>query len=59
VFYPASTSTSENVHETAARIRQTFNIRSAFGNSAPSAILIRDTAQKIALAEKLIQDQAK
>jgi hypothetical protein len=49
----------ENLHETAARIRQTFNMRRAFGNSAPSAIVIRDTAQKIALAEKLIQEQDK
>ncbi len=59
VFYLASTSMLENLHETAARIRQTFNMRRAFGNSAPSAIVIRDTAQKIALAEKLIQEQDK
>ncbi len=59
VFYLSPTSTTENVHDTAARIRETLNLRRAFGNSVPSAIVIRDTAQKIALAEKLIQDQAK
>lgn len=59
VFYLAPAPTPESLQETAARVRQTFNIRRAFTYSAPSAIVIRDTAQKIALADKLIQEQSK
>jgi hypothetical protein len=59
VFYLAPFPTPESLQETAARVRQTYNIRRAFTYSVPSAIVIRDTAQKITLAGKLIQEQAK
>jgi len=59
VFYLTPAPTPESLQETAGRVRQTFNIRRAFTYNAPSAIVIRDTAQKITLAGKLIQEQAK
>jgi hypothetical protein len=59
VFYLASASAAEHLQETAAQVRQKFLLRRVFTYSVPSAVVIRDTAQKIALAGQLIQQQDK
>jgi hypothetical protein len=59
VFYLASASAPEHLQETASQVRQKFLIRRVFTYSVPSAVVIRDTAQKIALAGQLIQQQDK
>ena len=47
------------LQETAAEVRQKLVIRRAFTYNVPNALVIRDTAQKISQAEKLIQEQDK
>jgi type II secretory pathway component GspD/PulD (secretin) len=57
VFYLAHATTPDHLQETASEVRQKLVIRRAFTYNVPNALVIRDTAQKIAQAEKLIQQQ--
>jgi type II secretory pathway component GspD/PulD (secretin) len=57
VFYLPHATTPDHLLETAAEVRQKLIIRRAFTYSVPNALVIRDTAQKISQAEKLIQQQ--
>ncbi len=59
VFYLVPASTPERLQATATQVRQKLLIRRLFTYTAPSAVVIRDTAQKIAQADRLIQEQNK
>jgi hypothetical protein len=59
VFYLAHAVTREHLQETATQIRSKINARYVFTYSAPSAVAIRGTAQQIAQADRLIQEQDK
>jgi type II secretory pathway component GspD/PulD (secretin) len=59
VFYLPHATTTQRLQETATEVRQKLVIRRAFTYNTPNALVVRDTAQKIAQAEKLIQQQDK
>lgn len=57
IFYLTSAATPGRLQDTATQVRQQFKIRKLFTYNAPNAIAVRDTAQKIAQASRLIQEQ--
>jgi hypothetical protein len=59
VVYLTHAATPERLQETAAQVRSKTGIRLLFTYSVPSAIIVRDTTEKIALAGRLIQEQDK
>jgi general secretion pathway protein D len=56
VFYLQNVTSVQELQEIATNIRSVTDIRRLFTYNAQNAIIARDTADKIALAEKLIQD---
>jgi general secretion pathway protein D len=56
VFYVKNATTVQELQEIATTIRSIAEIRRAFTYNAMNAIMVRDTADKVALAEKLIYD---
>jgi hypothetical protein len=59
VVYLTHATTPERLQETATQVRSKTGIRLLFTYNAPSAIVVRDTTQKIAQAMRLIQEQDK
>jgi hypothetical protein len=59
VFYLTHATTAERLQETATQIRSKTGIRNLFTYTVPGAIVVRDTAEKLALASRLIQEQDK
>ena len=57
VFYLPHATTTQRLQQIAAEVRQKLTIRRAFTYNTPNALVVRDTAEKIALAEKPIQQQ--
>ncbi len=56
VFYIRNATTVQELQEIATTVRSIAEIRRAFTYNALNAIMVRDTADKVALAEKLICD---
>ncbi|HYP07213.1 MAG TPA: cohesin domain-containing protein [Bryobacteraceae bacterium] len=56
VFYIKNATTVQELTEISTTVRSVAEIRRAFTYNAQNAILIRGTADQVALAEKLIQD---
>jgi general secretion pathway protein D len=56
VFYIRNATTVQELQEIATTVRSIAEIRRAFTYNGLNAIMVRDTADKVALAEKLIQD---
>ena len=56
VFYIKNATTVQELQEIATSVRSIAEIRRAFTYNSMNAILVRDTADKVALAEKLIRD---
>jgi general secretion pathway protein D len=56
VFYIRNATTVQELQEIATTVRSIAEIRRAFTYNALNAIMVRDTADKVALAEKLIND---
>ena len=56
VFYIRNATTVQELQEIATTVRSIAEIRRAFTYNALNAIMVRDTADKVALAEKLISD---
>lgn len=59
VIYLTHGTTPERLQETATQVRTRAGIRRLFTYSVPSAIVVRDTTEKLALAGRLIQEQDK
>jgi hypothetical protein len=59
VIYLAHATTPERLQETATQVRTKTGIRRLFTYTVPSAIVIRDSTEKLALAARLIQEQDK
>jgi general secretion pathway protein D len=56
VFYIKNSTTVQDLQEIATTVRSVTEIRRSFVYSAQNAILVRGTADQVALAEKLIKD---
>ena len=56
VFYVTNATTVQEFQEIATAIRTVAEIRRVFTYNAQRAMIVRDTVDKVALAEKLIQD---
>ncbi|MBI4876421.1 MAG: hypothetical protein HY822_17435, partial [Acidobacteria bacterium] len=56
VFYLQNVTTVQELQEIATNIRSVTDIRRVFTYNAQNAIVVRDTVDKVMLAEKLIQD---
>jgi general secretion pathway protein D len=56
VFYIKNSTTVQDLQEIATTVRSVTEIRRSFVYSAQNAILVRGTADQVALAEKLIRD---
>lgn len=56
VFYVKNATTVQELQEISTTVRSVTEIRRAFTYNAGNAILVRGTADQVALAEKLIQD---
>ncbi len=56
VFYLQNITTTQELQEIAVSIRSVTDIRRLFTYNAQNAILVRATADQVALAEKLLQD---
>ena len=56
VFYIRNSTTVQDLQEIATTVRSVTEIRRSFVYSAQNAILVRGTADQVALAEKLIKD---
>jgi general secretion pathway protein D len=56
VFYIRNATTVQELQEIATTVRSIAEIRRAFTYNGLNAIMVRDTADKVALAEKLIAD---
>lgn len=59
VIYLTHPGTPERLQETASQVRTKASIRRLFTYTAPNAIVVRDTTEKLALASRLIQEQDK
>jgi hypothetical protein len=59
VIYPTHPTTPERIQQTAIQIRTKAGIRNLFAHNATRAIVVRDTAENLALAARLIQEQDK
>ncbi len=56
VFYLQNVTTVQELQEIATNVRSVADIRRLFTYNSQNAIVVRDTADKVMLAEKLIQD---
>jgi hypothetical protein len=59
VFYLAHAATPQRLRETALHVQSKSHNVWVFTYNAPSAIAVRGTAEEIALADRLIQEQDK